>query len=184
MSGARSVVANFVYTGSAFSYAYVQKAFVAYYGRPADPGGQAYWAGRMDAEGGSLDAIIGAFGYSDEFNRRYGGLSHADLVTRIYRQALGREPDAAGLGYYVDELDAGRRSLQSITLDVLNGAVTAPDATVVANRLDVAAHYTAKVAAGCAYGSEADGVEALAGVTAAMPTVAAAKAALDSRCGQ
>jgi hypothetical protein len=140
--------------------------------------------GRMDEEGGSLDAIIGAFGYSDEFNRRYGGLSHADLVTRIYRQALGREPDAAGLGYYVGELDAGRRSLQSITLDVLNGAVTAPDATVVANRLDVAAHYTAKVAAGCAYGSEADGVEALAGVTAAMPTVAAAKAALDSRCGQ
>ena len=183
MSGARRVVANFVYTGSAYSYAYVQKAFVAYYGRPADPGGQAYWAGRMDAEGRSLDAVIGAFGDSDEFHRRYGGLSHADLVTRIYRQALGREPDAAGLGYYVDELDAGRRSLQSITLDVLNGAVTAPDATVVANRLDVAAHYTAKVAAGCAYGSEADGVDALAGVTAAMPTVAAAKAALDSRCG-
>ena len=76
MSIARNVAATFIYTGSAYSFDYVQKAFVAYYGRPADPEGQAYWAGRMDAEGQSLRAIIGAFGYSDEFNRRYGGLSN------------------------------------------------------------------------------------------------------------
>ena len=78
----------------------------------------------MDAEGGSLNAIIGAFGNSDEFNRRYGGLSYPALVTKIYQQALGRDPDPAGLAYYVGELQAGRRTLQSITLDVLNGATT------------------------------------------------------------
>ena len=50
----------------------MQKAYVSYYGRPADPGGLGYWAARMDAEGGSLTAIIAAFGYSEEFNRRYG----------------------------------------------------------------------------------------------------------------
>jgi hypothetical protein len=183
MSAARSVTATFVYTGSAYSYDYVAKAFVAYYGRPADPGGQAYWAGRMDAEGRSLNAIIAAFGSSAEFNRRYGGLTNAALITRIYQQTLARDPDPAGLAWYVGELQAGRRTLQTITLDVLNGATTAPDSTTVANKLDVAAYYTAKVAAGCPYGSEQDGVSALSGVTASAATVAAAKAAINSRCG-
>ena len=81
------------------------------------------------------------------------------------------------------ELQAGRRTLQTITLDVLNGATTAPDATVVANKLAVAAYYTAKVAAGCPYGTEQDGVIALSSVTAMATTVTTAKLAIDSRCG-
>ncbi len=183
MIAARNVTATFVYLGSVYSWDYVQKSYVAYYGRPADPPGQAYWATRMDLEGQSLDAIIGAFGNSDEFNRRYGGLSFADLVTRIYQQTLGRDPDPAGLAFYVGELLAGRRTLQSITLDVLNGATTPPDSTVVANKLVVAAYYTAKVAAGCLYGTEQQGVDSLTSVTADPATVTAAKAAIDARCG-
>jgi uncharacterized protein (DUF1800 family) len=50
--------------------------------------------------------------------------------------------------------------------------------------LDVAAYYTAKVAAGCSYGTEQIGVTSLAGVTAVAATVTAAKAAIDSRCAQ
>jgi hypothetical protein len=169
--------------GSTFSRDYVQKVYVAYYGRPADPGGQAYWAGRMDAEGQSPSAIITAFGDSDEFNRRYGGLSSPDLVTRIYQQTLGRSPDPAGLDYYVGELQAGRRTLQSITLDVLNGATTAPDSTVVTNKLDVAAYFTARVAAGCAYGTEQDGVNIISSVTVNAGTIPGARAAIDNRCG-
>jgi len=170
-------------SGSTYSRNYVQKAYVAYYGRPADPGGLSYWAGRMDAEGQSLDAIIGAFGYSDEFNRRYGGLSYADLVTKIYRQALGRDPDQGGLDWYVAELVAGRRTLQTITLDVLNGATTEPDSMVVANKLLVAAYYTTKVAGGCAYGTEQDGVDVLTVVTALAASVDGAAAAIDAGCG-
>lgn len=168
---------------SAYSRTYVQKAYVAYYGRPADPAGLAYWAVRMDADGQSLDAIIGAFGNSEEFNRRYGGLTYTALVTSIYRQALGRDPDPAGLAWYVTELQAGRRTLQSITLDVLNGATTVPDSTVVANKLEVAAYYTISVATGCAYGTEQDGVGIISGVTADPVTVAVAKATIGSRCG-
>jgi len=174
---------NPVSTGSAYSRDYVQKAYVAYYGRPADPPGQTYWATRMDAEGGSLNAIIGAFGYSAEFNRRYGGLTNTQLVTRIYQQALGRDPDPAGLAYYVSELQAGRRTLQTITLDVLNGATTAPDSTVVANKLGVAGFYSAKVAAGCLYGTEQDGVNSLSGVTANPLAVAVAQVVIGRRCG-
>jgi hypothetical protein len=166
----------------AYSWDYVEKAYVAYYGRPGDPAGLAYWATRTDNEGGSISSIIAAFGTSDEFNRRYGGLTYTALVTKIYQQALGRDPDPAGLDWYVGELMAGRRTLQTIALDVLNGATTAPDSTVVANKLDVAAHYTSSVRSGCAYGTEQDGVSIISGVTASPATVTAAKAIVDGRC--
>ena len=103
-------------------------------------------------------------------------------MTKIYHQTLARTPDPAGLAYYVGELQAGRRILQSITLDVLNGATTPPDSTTVANKLEVADYFTAKVAAGCDYGSEQAGLDALTPVTHDPATVAAAKAATDSRC--
>jgi cyclophilin family peptidyl-prolyl cis-trans isomerase len=178
VSDARVVSTNSVDAGQ-----WVQKAYVAYYGRPADPDGQAYWANRMDSEGGSLGSIIGAFGNSDEFTRRYGGLTNTQLVTKIYQQTLGRDPDRGGLDWYVAEIEAGRRTLQTITLDVLNGATTAPDSAVVANKLDVAEYYTVKVAVGCVYGTEQDGVNSLSGVTASSATVTAAKAGISSRCG-
>ena len=176
------VTANFTYTGTAWSRDYVQKAYVAYYGRPADPQGQAYWAGQMDLQGGSIAAIIDAFGASDEFTQRYGRLNNTQLVTKIYQQALGRDPDPAGLAWYVGELVAGRTTLQRITLDVINGATDAPDSTVVANKLNVAAYFTAKVAAGCSYGTEQAGVSRLSGVGAGFLTVTTAKSGIDLAC--
>ena len=102
-------------------------------------------------------------------------------MTRIYQQTLGRDPEQGGLDYYVGELQAGRRTLQSITLDVLNGA-TGLDALTVANRFEVANHYTGKVAGGCNYGSEQTGVSSLATVTPDAVTVSAAKAEIENRC--
>jgi hypothetical protein len=185
LSGARDVSALYTSANAASANAneWVQKSYVAYYGRPADPAGLSYWASRMDQEGGSLASVIEAFGTSDEFSRRYGGLDHTALVTKIYWQTLGRGPDPAGLSWYVGELQAGRRTLQSITLDVLNGATTAPDSTTVANKLDVANHYTGKVSLGCAYGGEPTGVASLAPVTFDAATGWAAKVAIESRCG-
>jgi hypothetical protein len=177
-----TAVFSFVGTGSAYSNEWVQKAYVAYYGRPADPGGLAYWASQMDREGGSLSSIIAAFGISDEFKRRYGGLTYSQLIDTLYQQTLGRSPDPAGNQWYLDQLNAGRTTLQTITLDLLGGA-TRMDALTVANRLDVANHFTGKVAAGCDYAGEQTGVNALATVNSDLATVAAAKAAIDSRCG-
>jgi CSLREA domain-containing protein len=121
-------------------------AYVAYYGRPADHGGLTYWASRMAQEGGSLSSIIQAFGESAEFTDRYGGRSSQDLVAGIFQQLFGRAPDAAGLAYYTGELSAGRRSLQSIALDVMFGA-QGTDATIITQRLAAARHFTTGAAA-------------------------------------
>ena len=48
----------------------VLEAYLAYYGRPADPDGLAYWSDRLLDEGGNLNSIIDAFGDSQEYQQR------------------------------------------------------------------------------------------------------------------
>lgn len=166
-----------------FAQQRVQEAYVAYYGRPADPAGLAYWTSQLQAAGGSLAPIIDAFGASPEFVARYGGLATPALVTAVFRQMLGHDPDPAGLAWYAGLLDSGAYSLGTIAVNVLDGAVTRPDATVVANRIHVANYYTQRVASGCAYGSPTHGAGLLAPVTAQTDSVSTAIAAIDATCG-
>lgn len=125
----------------------VNYAYIAYYGRPADPGGLTYWADRLKAEGGNLNNMIQAFGQSQEFTERFGSLSNEELVTNIYIQTLGREPDPAGLNWYVSELESGNRSLQTIAIDVLNGA-QGDDAETVRVRAAFSTYYVIAVESG------------------------------------
>ncbi len=122
----------------------VLRAYIAYYGRPADPGGLDFWADRLDSEGGSLTSIIEAFGVSQEYDDRFGNLTNTELVTNLYQQLFGREPDDAGRDFYVSSLDAGTRTLQSISLDILFGAQN-EDLTTLNNRLSVSQHYVTQL---------------------------------------
>lgn len=112
----------------------IQKAYIAYYGRPADVEGLRYWSQRLDEEK-NLDALIQAFGVSTEFQDRFGSLSNTELINNIYQQLFGRDPDVAGRDFYTGELDNGRMTLQSFALDVINGALN-EDINIVNNRLE------------------------------------------------
>ena len=70
-------------------FSQVQKIYVAYYGRPADPAGLSYWGSRLDAAGGNLSSIINAFGTSSESTALYTG-DNAAKVTAIYQQLFNR----------------------------------------------------------------------------------------------
>lgn len=119
----------------------VTRSYIAYYGRAADPGGLAYWAGRLESEGGNLTSIVQAFGESQEFNDRFGELGTVELIANIYQQLFNRAPDPGGLAYYRGELEAGRKSLQTIALNVLYGA-TGSDEFIIANKLAVSQYFT------------------------------------------
>ena len=43
----------------------VQKIYIAFYQRPADPAGLKYWAEQIDKAGGNPNAVITAFGTPD-----------------------------------------------------------------------------------------------------------------------
>ena len=76
----------------------VQKIYVAYYGRAADPLGQSYWADVIDAANGDAASVINAFGTSAEATAIYGNLSSAAAVNTLYNQLFGRDADVAGSG--------------------------------------------------------------------------------------
>ena len=122
----------------------VQKVYIAYYGRAADPVGLAYWSGEIDTAGGSIAAIMASFGASAEATTLYGSLSNTAMVNAIYQQSFGRDADFAGLMYYAGQLSAGTMTAVSIAQNIFDGAA-GDDATMLANKLVVAKAYTAAI---------------------------------------
>ena len=114
----------------------VQEMYVAYYGRPGDPAGVAYWAEQLELQAGDLAAIIDDFGTSQEYTDQFGSLSQDALINNIFLQLFGRDVDPEGLDFYLTSLQAGERTLASIALDVSNGVQDgSDDAAIVANKL-------------------------------------------------
>lgn len=121
--------------------ALLQKCYVAYYGRPADPGGLAYWVDQLERNDGDLSLIINSFAEAPESLAVYGGLSPAEVVTKLYHQLLGRAPEPEGLTYWTGQLEAGNLTRQNIMLTLLNSA-QGTDAEVVNNKLTAATLFT------------------------------------------
>jgi hypothetical protein len=144
----------------------VQTMYVAYYGRPADPGGYEYWVNRLLIEGWST-YFINSFGNSDEYTNRFGGLSAMELVDNLYLQILNRHAEPDGLNWYTTLLETGQSSLAEIAVDIAGG-VQNDDAITLGNKIYVAHYFTYEIyRTGHAYGpSEIDdavGIIALVG---------------------
>lgn len=159
----------------------VQKAYIAYYGRPGDWAGMNYWSQALEQNGGNLSGIIQGFGNSVESQSLYAGADYRTMVQKIYQQLFGRDPDASGWDYYVGKLEKKEMSLQSIALDVLNGA-QGSDKALIEAKVGVANLFTQRLhdeGADYSYMGEDDAQAAralLAQVDAATdPTAAQAK---------
>ncbi len=103
----------------------VQKIYIGYYQRPADPAGLIYWAGRLDSSGGNLTEIIEAFANSAESQELYGSINSGNIstvVNDIYNALCARDAEAGGRDYYVNRFNSGQFTAATIMLNVLNGA--------------------------------------------------------------
>ncbi len=85
----------------------VARLYAASLGRDADASGLDFW---IDARvgGQGLESIASQFTTSAEFVDTYGSLGDAAFVDLVYRNVLGREPDAAGRAFWIGQLAAGR----------------------------------------------------------------------------
>jgi len=136
-----------------------QQLYVGYYGRPADPDGQAYWADVFDGTD-DLDQALNAFGTSDEYTENFGSLTNEQLVNNLYQQMFGRSAEAAGLDYWTGRLDSGESTLVNIAKQLADGATddVEPDLTTLNNKITVANTYTEEVTSqGSTY--EADDID-------------------------
>lgn len=169
--------------------AQVQALYLAYFGRPADPEGLAYWT---TANASSTQAqVADAFAASPEYKATIAGKTTSQIVADYYQRLFNRVPDSAGLTYWVNQINTGALTTQSVGLALVTSAQSqtgTPDSIAVASKLTGADQFTAEVsksAAGIlAYSGVnglATGVNFLAPVKnpATTPTAAQTTAAVD-----
>jgi len=137
------------YPATSSSFDTVQKIYIGYYQRPADPGGLIYWAGRRDATGGNLTEIIEEFANSPESQALYGTInstSIGNVLEEIYQSLLGRPADAGGKDYYVAGFNAGRFTAATIMQNLIDGiGPTGVDRTTFDNKLAAANLFTTTI---------------------------------------
>ncbi|MFA8387619.1 MAG: fasciclin domain-containing protein [Pelagibaca sp.] len=96
--------------------------YVAYFDRAPDAGGLLFW-GTSLANGVSLPEIAALFFEQPETQEKMpDGLSSEAFVTRAYNNFLERDPDAAGLEFWVGTLEAGTVSRSEFMLALIEGA--------------------------------------------------------------
>ena len=145
----------------------VQELYVAYFGRPADPGGLTNFENALAAANAPQDiagltkaystnvalrSLIDSFGTSKESQTLYGSGTTQDFVTAVFTNVLGRAPLQAGLDYWSGAIDGGSLSKGDAALAIMAGALANTsaqglvDTQLINNRLAVAASFTAQVA--------------------------------------
>jgi len=170
----------------------IQKIYIGYFGRAGDPAGLNYWVER--SAGGMSDADIAqSFSVQDEATEMYGFLAapsldmgRVEFLNSVYQNLFGRDMDAEGEAYWLDQLDNGR-PVGGIILDIINGArntSAGQDLTVVTNKLAVANYYTESVITAnttwTLADDQADAIAVIDGVTSSADTVTASKALADT----
>jgi hypothetical protein len=120
-----------------------QQMYVVYYGRPGDGAGIFYWADVFDSSD-DLGQALNAFGNSDEFSNTFGSLSSEALITNLYQQLYGRDPDPDGLAFYSGRLTSGLATLASLGKQIADGSQN-EDLSTLDNRIEVANSFTNSV---------------------------------------
>ncbi|OEZ53143.1 DUF4214 domain-containing protein [Duganella sp. HH105] len=126
--------------------ALIQQLYVAYYNRPADVGGLAFWVGKLDA-GVSIDAISKAFNTAPEYTSLYAGKTPAQIVDTVYVNLFGRHAEQGGLNFWAPKVQDGTISTADLVKAIGAGAVDASgvpnnDGIALANKATAAAAFT------------------------------------------
>ncbi len=87
----------------------VVRLYRAFFLRDPDSSGMDYWWRQVNGNW-NLWRIADFFSGSQEFVDRYGSLDNGQYVDLVYRNVLGRTPDAGGRAYWLHQLDSGARN--------------------------------------------------------------------------
>jgi probable HAF family extracellular repeat protein len=142
------------YPASSDYYDTVQKLYIGYYQRPADPGGLVFWANGLamadtnhdgNLIGENITWVLEQFAFSSEARALNGGdittNNIATAVDRIYLGLFGRHAEPEGLTWWVNSFNSGASTPASILWELMKGA-QGMDAQTVQNRLAAAKVFT------------------------------------------
>jgi hypothetical protein len=116
----------------------IEGLYLAYFGRPADPGGLAFYLSNPSTD---IWAVAQAFSVSAESQALYGTTFNASAVNAIYENLFNRTAEAAGVSYWTDEVAAGHLTAAGAAFAILLGAQN-NDRTTINNKLAVCTAFT------------------------------------------
>lgn len=141
-------------------YTVMQQMYLAYYGRPADAGGLAFWAVALANNNGpttlqalqtaygtnpTVKNLIDSFATSAESALLYpAGSPTIDFVKAVYRNLFNREADSAGSAWWANEIDSGRLTRGLAAIAIANGAQGA-DITSIQKKTEAMTAFTTSV---------------------------------------
>ncbi len=121
----------------------IQGIYVALFGRPADPAGLAFWNG-VTNQGADLSGLIGTLTGTPEYLDRFESQTPSEIVSSIYLALFGRAPDPEGLAFFTAALDSGAQTIETITINIFDGAQNDDQDTVTA-KMEAADAFTASL---------------------------------------
>lgn len=158
----------------------LQKLYVAYFNRPADVDGLAFYEAALEANGGNISGASADFSASTEYTAEYAGLTNTQIIAKIYTNLFGHGPDVLGQAYWVDKLDTKTFTLAQIVAEVAGGA-QGTDKTAFNNKVAAATAFTTALEASgnkAAYSTD-DAAAAAKAFIAGVTTDATLTAAID-----
>ncbi|MCL2020740.1 MAG: DUF4214 domain-containing protein [Betaproteobacteria bacterium] len=120
------------------SSSFIQRAYIAFFNRPADDAGYKFWLNHLGPDQDLLDL----FSQSEEYLSDYDGKSDEEIITIIYQNLFGRLPEAEGLNYWAGQMTAGWITVGNAAYEILGGA-QGTDLTAVNNKATAAQAFTA-----------------------------------------
>lgn len=116
----------------------VTKLYIATFNRAPDAAGLEYW---VNQSGLNIEEIAMSFFDQSETQTLYPSDTTNDLfVTSIYANLFNRAPDAAGLAYWVSELDSAAMS-RSVMIEAVKNGAQGEDAVILDNKTAVGTHF-------------------------------------------
>ena len=126
----------------------VAKLYVATFDRGASDEEISYWTNDSFDGKATLSKIATSFFDQPETKALYpNDKSNSDFVQAIYSNLFDREPETAGLNYWVGDLDNSRVSRDKMILAIINGAKDdeeTKDATTLTNKTSVVLSFANK----------------------------------------
>lgn len=104
----------------------VQELYVAYFSRPADTSGFAYWSELLDGDPANarLQIMSNGFSQSAEYKAEYSQSTNALKVNAVYENLFSRPGEAAGIKYWADLMDQGKITIDNAVTAIADGAQT------------------------------------------------------------
>jgi hypothetical protein len=158
----------------------VQKLYVAYFTRPADVAGLAYWANILTNAPNGYQVISSHFAASAEYQATYAGMDNRSVVNAVYQHLFGRTAETAGVDYWADLLNRHAITIDNVVTQVAAGA-QGTDKVAYNGKVSVAASFTDHMDLAVeqqAYGTAA-GLKIASDYVASVHDLASGAAAID-----